>query len=521
MKHNSNYFVLKKPPLSLWQSLLFIIKIPISLPSWIISFLLARMMANIVLSPTYAKTQKPIHLVRFSDDPTEKGTVVINLLPKDPHKTFHDYLLKFSSVFHLPFLAKLKKRQLSFKNPKDKAHIDQIITEIDLLITGQSTTDKCQHKTFKWTDIHLKGLEYLDDELRNYLFAKLRAKYGSEADTPPTTTMDFFTLETPDDAVLDSVALSAESEQDKPMAERKFVIVCLANGQSYIDWLKDFNVSAKEIGCTIIGFNYRGIDYSQGMIWTQNNMVDDTIAQVKRLLALGAKAENIGLEGMCVGGVVATIAAAKLHDEGLKVKLYNERSFRSAPHLLAGTVLPDAQSSLWSPVTLGRYLIAGLVFAIFTPIVWLAGWHLDAASAWDKIPLADKNYSVIRNPRDIDPKAPKTDGIIEDSWASMASLMDEKRAEIIEKKQRKQALTEEEEALLSDQPETHQFKVNPQFELKNKTPHVIARRHLIQTDGPLHMHQHMIASFKSKFFRTSTISPNSETTTETNHALSL
>ncbi|WP_133128509.1 alpha/beta hydrolase family protein [Legionella nagasakiensis] len=477
-------------------------------------------MTNIILSPTYAKTQKPIHLVHFSDDPTEKGTVVVNLLPKSPYKTLRDYLLKFSSVFHLPFLAKLKKRQLSLKNAKDKAHIDHIITEIDLLLAGQSMVDKCKLKTFNWGDIHLKGLEYLGDDLRNYLFKKLRTKYGSEVDTSPAANMDFFTLETPDDAVLDSVALSAESEQDKPMAERKFVIVCLANGQSYIDWLKDFNFSAKEIGCTVIGFNYRGIDYSQGMIWTQNNMIDDAIAQVKRLLALGAKAENIGLEGMCVGGAVATIAAAKLHEEELKVKLYNERSFRSVPRFLAGTVLPNAKSNPWNPITWGRYLIVGFVYVVLTPIIWLAGWRLDAASAWDKIPLADKDYSVIRNTMDVDPKAPKDDGIIEDSWASIASLMDEKRAGIIEKKRQKQPLTEEEEQLLSDQPETHQFKVNPRVELKNKTPHVIARRHLIQTDGPLHMHQHMVASFKSKFFRTPT-NLNPETIIGTDYALPL
>ena len=503
MKQQHNYFVLKNASPTFLQSLFFIIKMPFSWPSWVMSFLIARTLTNITLNPTQVKKQKPIHHLYLSDDSTEKGTVIINLLPDEPRKAFHDYLLKFNSaIIRLPFLSGIKKRQLKYDNPKDKAHIERVITEINALLVGKSRAKNCAGKRFDWDELHFKGFECLDDKLRAYFLNQLYKKHGENAfNKPHKTKLDFFTLETPEGAVLDSVAVPSRNEEIKPISQRKFVIACMARDQNYINWIKDFKFSAEQIGCTIIGFNYRGIDISKGMVWTQENMINDVLAQVGRLLAMGAKPENIGLEGMCLGAAVATIAAARLHDRDLKIKLYNERSFRSLPRFIAGYILPDANCNRWNPVNWLRYLAVGLVYMIVVPCIWLAGWHMDAASAWDKIPQADKAYSVIRNSMDADPKAPKTDGVVEDSWASMASLMDEKRANAVEKQQRGERLTHEEKVLLADVPTHHHFKVGDPADLNGKLPHHLPRRHLIQADSDdsLHMHQHMVASFKHKF----------------------
>ena len=233
--------------------------------------------------------------------------------------------------------------------------------------------------------------------------------------------MDFFSLQTADDAVLDSIEFSCTEEYKKPMSQRKFVIMCLANGQNYIDWIKDYHFTAKEIGCTVIGFNYRGIDYSQGMIWTEDNMISDAMAQVRRLVSLGANPANIGIEGMCLGGTIATLTCALAHDRQLKVKLFNERGYRSIPRALAGVFLPRVGSSLWNPINWLRYLLAAIVYVVSTPFIGLAGWYMDAGSRWDRIPSTDKGYAVVRNFNDSDPNAPKEDGIVEDSWASIAS----------------------------------------------------------------------------------------------------
>ena len=523
MLFKNKYFTQDKPSTTLSEKILFLIKAPFLLPRWIVSFLLARAMTNLILSPTYAGPQKKIHHVYLSDNLEENGNVVVNLIPHDSYKVLRDYLLKFCSVFRIPFLAP-KRKVLSLERSKDKAYIDSLINEIDLLISGQSKIKRCAGKKFTWEDIHLKGIEYLDEGLRAYLFDTLRDKYGSEVDKPRTANIEFYNLETSDDAVLDSVAVSTASEDCIPMAERKFVITCLANGQNYINWIKDLHYSAKEIGCTVIGFNYRGIDYSQGMIWTEENMVTDVMAQVKNLLAMGAKPENIGVEGMCLGGAVATLSAARLHNEGLKINLYNERSFRSISRSLAGTLLPGVDRSLWNPISWLQYLTAAVVFVVCAPFIWLAGWSMDVGSAWDRIPEANKSYSVVRNIHDADPNAKKEDGIIEDRLASLASLVDENRAAVVKKKECGDSLSTDEELILNDKPDQHNFKVDPMYKGKKNVPHTIARRHLIKTnegETPCTMHQDMIRHFKHKFFKPKPLSTSVEPYQENIHAISI
>jgi effector protein SdbA len=412
-------------------------------------------------------------------------------------------LIKISSVFNLSFLT--KRRTMSLSNPKDKAYVDDLITEIGLLHSGTSLIEKCKNKHFAWDEIHLKGKEHLDEELRQYLEHQLQSKYGREEKQNSQTKLSFYSLETYDNAVLDSVSLSSENEESKPMHERKFIITCLANGQNYMRWMKDFSYSSKQIGCTVIGFNYRGIDFSRGLVWTEKNMIDDALAQVRMLLAQGAKPENIGLEGMCLGGAVATLAVAQLHDENIKVKLYNERSFRSIARALAGVIFPGVKSNPFNPLNWLRYVLGGLIYLVVTPFIMISCWHMDVGSRWDAIPEEDKNYSTVRNFEDPNGDAPVEDGVIEDSWASIGSLVDEKRANACKKQHKGKTLSVDEQHLLDDKKEAHYFKVNPAFDHEKKAPHVLARRNLIQSSAdnirPMHMHDHMVVSFQHMFFK--------------------
>lgn len=525
MKHKHYYYKLDKPRSTYREIALSVLKFPFSLPSWIVSFFLARTAANIILSPDNNKQQLPVQIIKLSDDDTHEE-VLINLIPQEPNKRFRDYVRKFQSTFfRIPYLG-ITNNPLSFSDPGTKEYIDNQIHEIGLLLNGTSNAKKCEGKKFSWDSIHLKGLEHLDPAVREYLFTKLENTYGPAVETPPKTNLEFFSLETADEAVLDSVAVSAASEKDKPISERKFVIACLANSQSYIKWLRDFKYSAEQIGCTVIGFNYRGIDYNKGKIWTESNMIDDIMSQVLILIENGAKPENIGLEGMCVGGAAATIAASKLHEQGIKVKLYNERSYRSTARFLVGWIFPDGPISFWNPLTWVRYAVMAVLYLTLVPLIWLASWPMDAGRAWDSIPESYKEYSIVRNTCDPNPCAPQYDGIVGDSWSSIASLVDEHRANIAEKVHTGQPLTQDEAALLADNRESHYFKADPAFKLENKTPHVISRRHLVQTQSvepktePQHLHQHMIRSFRNKLFTPKTA--NSETTPRRiDHALSI
>jgi effector protein SdbA len=505
----SNYYKLKKKETSVRSIFISILKLPISLPQWLTSFFLARTVTNIALNPTQIKKQRQIHLVSMEDDDSNQDLVIINVLPHESYKKLKDFLLKASTVIPLPFITKFKQRNLQFDNTEDKAHVDRIINEIDLLVKGNSKANKCLNKKFDWNQLHFKGLEKLDLRLRGHFLRELEKRYGAEifsAEKNPI--LDFFTLETADEAVIDSVAVLPPGEKDKPMSERKFVIACLARDQNYINWIKDFNYSAQKIGCTVIGFNYRGICYSKGMVWTQKNMVEDTLAQVQRLIELGAKPENIGLEGMCLGAAVATLTAAQLHEMNYPVKLYNQSSFRSILRMITGYILPEGTINYYNPLTYLRYLTVAITYLFIAPIIRLAGWHMDAASAWDRIPFSAKDYSIIRPAKSGDDKEQPTDGVIHDSWASIASYIDEKRAFLKAKQLRGELLNDEELEILHDSPSQHYFYPSQSTDLHGKAAHFIHRSNLIQDtnsnseeEEPQQRsnHEHLVSSFRMKF----------------------
>ncbi len=509
MKQKHNYYKLDKREISFGSVVRGILKIPISLPQWIASFFLARTLTNIALNHSQIKKQRPIHVVNMSDEENKNEHVIINLLPHEPYKKLKDFLLKASTIIPLPFVTKFKTSNLSFDNPEDKEHIDKILDEIDLPLQGNSKVDRCEDKLFPWDKIHFKGLEKLDLKLRGYFLEELEKRYGKEIfSTERSPKLNFFTLETEDGAVLDSVEVMPPAEELKPIEERKFVIACLARDQNYINWLKDFSYSAQNIGCTVIGFNYRGVCYSRGMVWTQKNLVEDAIAQAQRLIALGAKPENIGFEGMCIGGAVATLTAAELHDRNVPVKLYNYSSFRSILRMITGYILPEGKINYYNPLTYIRYLTVALTYALIAPIIWLAGWHMDAASAWDRIPFSAKNYSVIRPSNPETNVQEPTDGVIHDTWASMASYIDETRAALISKQIHGEPLNDEELEIVDDSPGQHYFHPSQSADLHGKAAHFLPRRYLVQDSDPeaaegnpqqRSNHSHMISSFRRKF----------------------
>jgi effector protein SdbA len=502
----------------------FIVKIPILLPWWFVSLIVARLTIN----PLGVKKQKDIEFSHLSYDETDDNDIVIiNACPPQPKKTIKDLFFKITRPVQWLWRGNEIRNSVSKKNTEHQAYIEQLKIKIRALKEGQFT--ECPGKTFRPEDIHLKGLEFLDHELRKEL---------QDAVDPDQTIvypffwecmhrterhhLQFFTLENQEGIRLDSVAVAGPGENNKPMGLRKFVIACMPRDENYLKWLKDFNHSANTIGCTVIGFNYRGVDRSRGWLWTQNNMINDVMAEANRLLLLGAKPENIGLEGTCIGGNIATLAAAKLHQEGKAVKLYNERSTRSIPRFLLGFLWPKSGNNSWR--TLAQKCLAFLaIYLIVAPAQWFSGWRMNAADAWDKIPAKDKTYSVIRNIKKDGSEPTISDGVVEDSFASMASFIDEKRM-ALEQKKRRIALNEEERRLIDDPAESHYFnqvqaRPNPPSSQTAETkatpkrpqraPHHLPRRVLLQQQeglAPRTLHDYAIGFFRQRLGETSSSS---------------
>lgn len=418
-----------------WDYLTFFLKIPFSLPRWFFSFVGARIYTFIAINPAATKKQKTLNLVYLSNDQDNpEKAVVINLLAREKHKIIKDHLIKFhNTIFPLPFMHEVKKRRMAQKNTADIQRLDFVLAEVDALLAGTSTDEKCKDTVFMPEQLYFKGLEHLDEGLRTYFFEQLKTKGIDYGKVAHKVDLNFYSLRTPDGSVLDSVEISEEQERTKPISERKFIVTCLPQQQNFISYIKDGRFAAHRVGATVINFNYRGIDRSKGLVWTHANMTNDVISQVERLIALGANPSNIGIEGTSLGGSTAIIAAAKLrrtHYQGLEfgydVKLYSERSFRSLSRMVSGYVMPDADStaSKWSQFVAVAAAKAFHVF--FTPLCWLCGWLVDSGNAWIEIPEEDKSYSVVRN---LPGQELVLDGLVHDSWASMASLIDEQGIE--------------------------------------------------------------------------------------------
>ncbi|KTD82211.1 alpha/beta hydrolase family protein [Legionella waltersii] len=478
------YYIIEGPKRKSWSEFT---NYSFLLFNWALTFIARRAIINVALGPDEIRLQKPVHVIFFSDDRSEKGSVIVNLLPGKSSKAPTSYYDK------LPRFSNTAKRQLSNTKPSNQRYIDSIINEIGLLLEGRSTQEKCRNKQFSIEDIHIKGIERLDDHLANYFKEQMHQKYGKAFfERPRKVQLNFYTLETADHAVLESVEIPNTDEELKPMSERKFVISCMARNQNYMYWLKDLYTSAKHIGCTVIGFNYRGLDYSKGMIWTYKNLVDDALSQARRLIESGVKPENIAFEGMSMGAAVATITAAKMHENGLRVKLYNERSYRSLLRLMIGYIMPDSTSNPWNPLTWLNYVAVGCAYLFLTPAICLLGWHLDAANAWDRIPFAYKIYSVARNHQN--PAQPDDDDLVHDSFSSIASLMAQHLEEIKYTHQNGGSLSIEEQQMLADKPESHEFTLDRNNAMNtNPSNHSAPRRFLVDTQSHQQtMHTYMI-----------------------------
>ncbi len=503
MDRNHNYYILKPKKKTFWEQTLSFISVPFKLPSWVISVLVARYVTHIVLNPSSIPEQRSIHLTKLSED-IKDDIVIINFKQKPKAKWFNDFLLKFTHLFSfIPFISPQLRNKLYYNKPSDMQHVDKILAELDKLIAGTSKQKYCEGRTFDWSHIHLKGMEFLDAKMRVYVYEQLDKKYGSKSyNSEHSTHIEFFTVKTSDKSELDSVEVIGPNEESKPISERKFVITCLARDQNYVNWIKDLKYTATHLGATAISFNYRGVDLSRGIVWTEEDMVDDVLAQTERLIELGAKPENICLDGMCLAGSIATLSAARLHSQNIKVKLNNERSFRSLPRLLFGYIAPEVQTAnWWNPITYLRFFVASLVYAIFTPILWLGGWYTNAEDAWNKIPAKDKIYSVVR-----DDKNKKYDGVINDHFSSIASLIDEQLDGITEKLHNGLNLTPQELSLLVEYSEREQFNFKPSDAIvaseKFRGAHFVSRRELVAELGhqePYTNHDYFLNKLKEKF----------------------
>jgi effector protein SdbA len=328
--------------------------------------------------------------------------------------------------------------------------------------------------------IYIKGTEFIEPELRAQTLAVINHSLGKALGNDTFNIQDnskrlnFFSLKGLDGSILDSVEIAADGEAEKDLDKRTFVIMCMPRSNSYMAWLKRLRIYAEQAETTYVAFNYRGVERSRGVIWTEDDMVDDALAQAQRLMLMGVKPENIAFEGECLGAAIATMAAAEMHKQGNKVNLFNARSFRSTFDLALYKILPGKSASWLHPATYARYALAGLFIVFVAPIILLSRWNMNAEAAWKQIPDENKDFMVVRSQTSSDDEKPNVDDpMVEHKHASIYALEKETY-----KANYPQCDPEAKQAL-----HRHRFTVDPeQRDPKKTNGHICARNQLLQRD---------------------------------------
>lgn len=479
----------------------------IKLPFHLYQAVVGRLISYLVINPLFRKDENnESQVIQHPKHPdplfaSQDEMYIINVVLKKNILmrvllNWHNFLINHTTTLRVAFsLLKQIVRLFPVIQTAIDEHLDSVVDCVEAHV-------KTTKSRFKPNQIHFRGLEKLDNEQKEALYNKLYNRIGYDF-RPNREHVYFYSLQTVDNAVLDSVEIRGELVAKQDISERRFIISCMPRSNNYVDWMKQYQFFVKELDVTVVAFNYRGVGLSKGIVYSETSLRDDTYAQVQRLLLLGARPENITLMGECVGGNVATHTAGKLHEEGHSVKLYNARSFRSFISILEGRSIPDANAPLWHPRTLLQWLNYGFVKLILTPLVISSGWSLNVERSFKKIPPADRDFLVVRSKKDEQGNRFRDDAMIPYGTASIYSLVKEQFDAIEEKKQAGQAISDEEAQWLNDIPKTHKFHVSEQLHAHAKTadghivpPQLLVPTHKVREDMEADGRQYALGFFK-------------------------
>jgi hypothetical protein len=198
---------------------------------------------------------------------------------------------------------------------------------------------------------------------------------------------------THDGATLETVQITPFPLTNQANDKQHFIIKFNGNGMCYDDLLREFANDANKLDVTVIGFDYRGVSNSTKTPNTFQDLVTDGIAQVQRLLDKGIDSTHINLDGISLGGGVATMVASYFHCIGQPVYLWNDRSFSSIAKTAANLALPDTNDICTKTLSLP-------IETMFWMVMLSVGWEDNIAKAYNSIPKEYKGYSYVAKKSD-------------------------------------------------------------------------------------------------------------------------
>tara|TARA_R110002110_G_scaffold383245_2_gene594584 strand:+ start:17478 stop:18848 length:1371 start_codon:yes stop_codon:yes gene_type:complete len=237
---------------------------------------------------------------------------------------------------------------------------------------------------------------------------------------------------------IDTIEMCYPANQDSD----KYIIYGWGRSDCYEKRLYRLASDALNLNAHIVSFNFRGVGHSSGCPYSEDDMAQDYVAQIKRLvLDKKVKPENIILHGHSLGGGAAILALAKAKENGWHCKIRNDRSFRNLIDVSTSVnfenkakrfkttrffvllsamffLLPLATFSLMTALQAGAIFLATVlscqikltykIWDMFVPdllnsamigLMQYGRWPMDVAPIFEKFPEEDKSFMVIRQPR--------------------------------------------------------------------------------------------------------------------------
>lgn len=462
------YYRLIPPKLTLLERIKSFALKAVLLPYQIYQTVVGRLLSYFVINPLFRKDEQDyLEIVqnrKYKDNSflDSDEMLIINVYPKNNVLirlilSWHNFLTN-----HVPGIGLLNSLFSALLKllPSGSQTIERYLDTVVDTVAEQITNKGSNGNSFSPDQIHFRGLEKLTDKQQEYFFTKLK-EHTSHDFATNRKKLYFYTLQTTDNALLDSVEVRPEGASEQDMSTRRFMVSCMPRSNNYTDWLKQHKIYARETNSTVIAFNYRGTGLSKGLVTNQQSLYSDAYEQVQRLLALGAKPENIIMIGECLGANVATHTAGRLHEEGNAVKLFNARSFRSLPAMISGHLPSLKNAPIWHPKTWLSVALHLGTRCVLNPIIWSADWMLNVEDKFTSIPPHDRDYMVVRSNKDEKGHRFADDTMVPHKKASIYSLAKEKHLAMKRKQESGAQLSAEELEWCDEVPRHHKFFVSP------------------------------------------------------------
>ena len=203
---------------------------------------------------------------------------------------------------------------------------------------------------------------------------------------------------THDNCELDTIEINHQAQTKRPPQEKEYIIYFSGRWGCYEKAIEKIIYMANDLEANVVAFNYRSVGKSTGKAYSKNDLYTDGIAQVQRLLDQGINPELIVLRGYSLGGAVATKVAMYFHRQGIRINIFNERSFSNVIHVIAGFLrhIGASQKSGHKSGTPG-IILSYLLWPFVKLGLLLNDWEIEAADTFKELPTSNKEYSAVRS----------------------------------------------------------------------------------------------------------------------------